>query len=100
MTLIRFYQRLRQMGTINDSPKSGRLHVTSPKPIMRQTHLRNRFHAAVEMTRVTQETHNTQPSYCLREFGYVLIVVSWYAIITLTTSGQNGPFCIPDEKYK
>ena len=68
--ITRLYQRLRQTGTTNDRPRSGRLcymsrrqdqyihltkkwmsahHVMSTGRYMHLTHLRNRFRTAVEM---------------------------------------------------
>ena len=75
-TITRLYQRLRQTGTTNDRPRSGRPRVTSRRQdrYMRLTHLRNRFRTAVETALVKPETHNNRISpdtvkNPLREFG-------------------------------
>ena len=63
-TITRLYQRLRQMGTTNDRPRSGRPHVTSRRldRYMRLTHLRNRFRTAFETALLTPGTHDIRIS--------------------------------------
>ena len=75
-TITHLYQCLRQTGTTNDRPRSGRPRVTSRRQDrhMRLTHLRNRFRTAVETALVTPGTHNNRISpdtvrNRLREFG-------------------------------
>lgn len=75
-TITRLYQRLRQTGTTNDRPRSGRPRVTTRRQdrYMRLTHLRNRFRTAVETAQVTPGMHNNRISpdtvrNRLREFG-------------------------------
>ena len=73
------YQRLRQTGTTNDRPRSGRPRVTSRRQdrYMPLTHLRNRFQTAVETALVTPGTQNNRISRIspdtvrnrLRKFG-------------------------------
>ena len=70
------YQRLRQTGTTNDRPRSGRPRITSRRQdrYMRLTHLRNRFRTAFETALVTPGTHNNRISQDtvrnrLRKFG-------------------------------
>ena len=75
-TITRLYQRLRQTGTTNDRPRSGRPRVTTRRQdrYIRLTHLRDRFREAAETSQVTPGTHNNRISADtvrnrLREFG-------------------------------
>ena len=75
-TITRLYQRLRQTGTTNDRPRSGRPCVTTCRQdlYMCPSLLRNRFRTAVETAQVTPGTHNNRISAGtvrnrLREFG-------------------------------
>ena len=75
-TITRLYQRLRQTGTINDRPISGRPRITTRRQerYMCLSHLRNRFRTAVETAQVTPGTHNNRISADiirnrLQEFG-------------------------------
>ena len=75
-TITRLYQPLRQTGTTNDRPRSGRPRVTSRRQgrYMRLIHLRNRFRTSVETALVTLGTHNNRISpdtvrNRLRKFG-------------------------------
>ena len=75
-TITRLYQRLRQTGTTNDRPRSGRPRVTTRRQdrYMRLSHRRNGFRTAVETAQVTSGTHNNRISADtvrdrLREFG-------------------------------
>ena len=75
-TITRLYQRLRQTGTTNDRPRSGRPRVTTRRQdrYMCLSYLRNRFRTAVETAQATLGTHNNRISADtvrnrLREFG-------------------------------
>ena len=75
-TITLLYQRLRQTGTTNDRPRSGRPRVTKRRQdrYMCLSHLRYRFRTAVETAQVTPGTHNNRISTDtvrnrLREFG-------------------------------
>ena len=63
-TVTCFYQRLRQTGMTNDTPRSGHPRVTSPRQdrYMRLTHLLNQFGTEVETALVTPGTHNNRIS--------------------------------------
>ena len=63
-TITRLYQRLRQTGTTNDRPRSGRPRVTTRRQdrYMCLSHLRNQFRTAVETAQVTPGTHNNRIS--------------------------------------
>ena len=75
-TITRLYQRLRQTGTTNYRPRSGRPRVTTRRQdrYMCLSHLRNGFRIAVETAQVTLGMHSNRISADtvrnrLREFG-------------------------------
>ena len=75
-TVTRLYKRLRQTGTTNYRPRSGRPLVRTRRQdrYMCLSNLRNRFRTAVETAQATPGTHNNRISADavrnrLREFG-------------------------------